>query len=46
MVKPNKGNEKAGESRSEDREAKSGAKNKDPMRGAPAVVDGSGRRQH
>jgi hypothetical protein len=45
MVKPNKGNEKAGESRSEDREA-SGAKNKDPMRGAPAVVDGSGRRQH
>jgi RNA recognition motif-containing protein len=44
--KPNKGKEKAGESRSEDRGAKSRPKNKDPMRGTPAVVDGSGRRRH
>jgi RNA recognition motif-containing protein len=44
--KPSKGKEKAGESRSEDRGAKSRPKNKDPMRGTPAVVDGSGRRRH
>lgn len=44
--KPNKGKEKAGDSRSEDRGAKSRPKNKDPMRGTPAVVDGSGRRRH
>jgi RNA recognition motif-containing protein len=44
--KPNKGKEKAGDSRNEDRGAKSRSKNKDPMRGTPAVVDGSGRRRH